>query len=240
MTRIARPVNAELTNSLLARALFGRAFIDCPEDVLDRVFAASTLRNYETGEYVVRRNMESANFQLVVSGELESSVTYASGHRHLFGFLRQGDSSGVAFLVSGGKHLFDHIARVNTTLLLTPNSALLKEMQGQPALCLSLLRQLSTRTEVKYAQVTLDPSVPLATRLAWAIQTLGRLHGHRRGDSIVLDMKLSQSDIADWLGVSRQHLNPHLKQLEKNGVISLGRASLIILDPDQLSTLASN
>lgn len=240
MTRIDPFGGSEQANILLSRALLGRTLRDCSAELLDRIHAASSLRHYQSGEYVVHKGVQSTHFQLVVSGEIESSVTYASGHRHLFGFLRQGDCTGITFLLSGGKHLFDHIARVPTTLLSIPNSVLLNEMQDQPTLCIGLLRHLAIRTELKYSRVTLDPSVPLPTRLAWALQTMGHLYGHVRGTHVVLDMKLSQSDIADWLGVSRQHLNPHLKQLEKDGVICLGRANLIILDSERLSRLAAN
>jgi len=183
--------------------------------------------------------MPSTHFQLVVEGEIEISVTYESGHRHLFGFLKQGDCTGIMFLMHASDHIFDHVARVPATLLAIPNGIILNEMQEQPRLCLALLRLLALRTQIKYSRVTQDPSVPLTTRLAWALQTMAKLYGLPRGDKIILDMKLSQGDIADWLGVSRQHLNPHLKLLEKKGVICLGRSSVTILDSDHLSQLAT-
>ncbi|WER46579.1 Crp/Fnr family transcriptional regulator [Cupriavidus sp. WKF15] len=230
----------EHTSKLLARAMLGRTFHDCPVDVIDRILDAGTLRTYAAGEYVVRRGTHATNFLLVVRGELEHSATYVSGHRHLFGFLRQGDCSGIISLMDGGEHIVDHIARVPTVLLAIPNAAIMREMQDQPQLCLALLRQLAPRTRIKYSRVTLDPGVPLPIRLAWALQTMATLYGLRRGEKIVLDVKLSQGDIADWLGVSRQHLNPHLKQLEKDGIICLGRSSLTILDPDRLARIAAS
>lgn len=217
-----------------------RTFQGCPADVLDRILSAGILRNYAAGEYVVRRGTHTTNFLLVVSGEMESSATHISGHRHLFGFLRQGDCTGIISMMDEGEHILDHIARVPTTLLAIPNEVILREMQDQPKLCLALLRQLVPRTRIKYSRVTLDPGVPLPIRLAWALQTMANLYGLKRGDAIVLNVKLSQGDIADWLGVSRQHLNPHLKQLEKDGVICLRRSSLTILDPGRLAVLAAS
>jgi len=239
MTHKVDGSDADLTRRPLARALLARTFSDCPPDVLDRIHDAGVLRHYATGKYAVHRGMPSTHFQLVVDGEIEISVTYESGHRHLFGFLKQGDCTGIMFLMGGGDHLFDHIARIPTTILAIPNGVILKEMQEQPRLCLALLQQLALRTQIKYSRVTQDPSVPLPRRLAWALQTMARLYGLPRGDRIILDMKLSQGDIADWLGVSRQHLNPHLKQLEKVGVICLGRSSVTILDSARLSQLAA-
>lgn len=239
MTRIDPGGADEHAGKLLPRAMLGRTFHDCPSDVLDRLHSAGILRSYAAGEYVVRRGTHTTNFLLVVSGEMESSATHVSGHRHLFGFLRQGDCTGIMSLMDGGEHIIDHIARVPTTILGIPNDAIMREMQDQPQLCLGLLRQLASRARITYSRVTLDPGVPLPIRLAWALQMMASLYGLPRGDQIVLDVKLSQGDIADSLGVSRQHLNPHLKQLEKDGVICLGRSSVTILNLDRLAKLAA-
>ncbi|CAG2158922.1 Crp/Fnr family transcriptional regulator [Cupriavidus numazuensis] len=239
MTHKAAGSGAEQASRLLARALLVRVFGDCPAEVLDRIHEAGTLRHYATGDYVVHRGTPCLYFLVVVSGEIEISVTTGSGRRHLFHFLRQGDCTGIMYLMHEGDHLFDYIARVPTTLLAIPNGVILKEMQEQPRLCLGLLRQLALRAQIKYTRVTQDASVPLPTRLAWALQTMANQYGLPRGDKIILDTKLSQEDIADWLGVSRQHLNPYLKQLEKEGVICLGRSSVTILDSHRLSQLAT-
>lgn len=240
MTRNDPSGRAEQSNHLLARAQLAHTFQGCPAEVLDRLHAAGTMRTYEAGEYILRRGRLSHNFLLVVSGEVENSATHLSGHRHLFGFLRQGDCTGIVSLMIGGEHVIDHIARVPTTILSIPNDVMMREMQDQSTLCLALLRQLALRSRIKFSRVTLDPGVPLQIRLAWALQTISELYGLPRGNTIILDLKLSQGDIADWLGISRQHLNPHLKQLEKEGVICLGRAHLTILDPDHLAKLAAS
>lgn len=228
------------TSEPFVRALLARTLPDCPDEVLARIQQGGILRHYAHGQYVTRRDTPSNRTHFVVQGELESSVTYASGHRHLFAFSRQGDWIGILYLMASGNHLFDHIARGPTTLLAIPNEVLMREMQTEPSVCLALLRRLSLRAEIKYRRVTLDPGVPLLKRLAWALQMMGELYGHARGSTIELGVRLSQSDIADWLGVSRQHLSPHLKQLEKNGVIGLGRASVSILDGERLRQLSGD
>lgn len=228
----------EQTSRLLVRGQMGRTFCGCDDEVLDRLCAAGTMRTYAVGEYIVRKGIPTHDFLLVVSGLVENSVTHLSGHRHLFGFLRPGDCAGIVSLMIGMDHVIDHIARVPTTVLWIPNDVLMVEMQTQPALCIALLRQLAPRARIKFSRVTVDHGVPLPARLAWALQTIAGMYGLPRGNTIVLDLKLSQGDIADWLGVSRQHLHPHLKQLEKTGVISLGRANLIILDQERLAQLA--
>lgn len=45
---------------------------------------------------------------------------------------------------------------------------------------------------------------------------------------------VSQDVIADMLGVTRQSANQELKQLERDGLITLGRGAVELLDRDRL------
>ena len=75
-----------------------------------------------------------------------------------------------------------------------------------------------------------DPSLPLDTRLARLLHTLSSLYGLQRPEGILLDMKISQSDLADWLGVSRQRINFVIQQLQADGLIHLRYSTVTIVD----------
>lgn len=47
----------------------------------------------------------------------------------------------------------------------------------------------------------------------------------------MLDIKVSQTDLADWLGVSRQRINFVIHELERAGLISISYSKITITDP---------
>ena len=53
-------------------------------------------------------------------------------------------------------------------------------------------------------------------------------------------MKLSQTDLADWLGVTRQSINAAVKSLEAEGIVSSRYSSVTIKDSAKLSAMASS
>ena len=70
--------------------------------------------------------------------------------------------------------------------------------------------------------------------------TLTQLHGHVRADGILLDVKISQADLADWLGVSRQRVNLAIQQLKSEALINLSYSSILITDTTGLTARASH
>lgn len=76
-------------------------------------------------------------------------------------------------------------------------------------------------------------SLPLSARLA---QRLLEVDAGRKDSRRVA--KLSQQELADALGTSRQSVNKALKALERDGLIEIGYASVRLLASTELQTLA--
>jgi CRP-like cAMP-binding protein len=63
-------------------------------------------------------------------------------------------------------------------------------------------------------------------------------HGRGSQSGIEIDLKLSQDEFADMLGVTRQSLNRELKNLEKQGLISIAYSRITLVDMPALQCLA--
>ncbi|MBP8308126.1 MAG: winged helix-turn-helix domain-containing protein [Burkholderiaceae bacterium] len=55
---------------------------------------------------------------------------------------------------------------------------------------------------------------------------------------MLLEMKISQADLGDWLGVSRQRANFAVQKLRADGLITLGYSNITIIDPQGLAERA--
>lgn len=83
-----------------------------------------------------------------------------------------------------------------------------------------------------------DPGTPLDVRAARMLCMLAELYGQHDGMRGQFDLRLSHTDLADWLGLSRQRVNFALKQLQDAGLIDQHYAALTVLDLDGLSARA--
>ncbi len=74
-------------------------------------------------------------------------------------------------------------------------------------------------------------------RLAHVLLSLGRRHGVREGSNVRIDLPLSQHDLADMIGASRQTVNRELRKLAEEGLIQVERCKVTILNDERLRNL---
>lgn len=74
-------------------------------------------------------------------------------------------------------------------------------------------------------------------RLAHILLSLGRRHGVHEGKALRIDLPLSQQDLADMIGSSRQTVNRELRKLTDQGFIHEERCRITILDEERLRNL---
>lgn len=76
---------------------------------------------------------------------------------------------------------------------------------------------------------------PVAARLAAVLLELAQRHGHLDGDgSIVIDLPLSQDDLAGLLSVSRRTVSRVMEGWRAGEIVLTGRRSIVIKKPDRL------
>ena len=232
-THHSRPASAVLARRLLGDALGFRA---CSAATLDAMVAGGTFRTMGKGELLTGRGSRFDNLCIVVQGSLETSLIRHDGHRHLISFLQAGDTAGMIGLIDGLGHVNDLLAReARTTVLLVPGDQVRQLRAPDPALGRAFEMQKAFRSRLLYERLAADPSVPLESRIASLLTTLAALYGVKRADGVLVSMKISQADLADWLGVSRQSINLSMQQLRAEKLIQAQYSTITITDPQRLA-----
>lgn len=224
----------------VARVLIGRTigFRDCAVATLDAMVEQGTMRHLGKGELLARQGTPVKSIFLVVSGSLETCMMRMDGHRHLVGFLQSGDVAGLLGTVDGLGHVHDLRGReAQTAVLLIPVESIHSLRQTDERLGRAIEVQLASRSRFLYERLSADPSMPLESRLARLLLTMCPLYGIEETSGIRLDLKVSQVDLADWLGVSRQRVNAAVQVLKNQQLIQFGYSTIVILDQPGLRAL---
>jgi CRP-like cAMP-binding protein len=79
----------------------------------------------------------------------------------------------------------------------------------------------------------LSPQARLAKRLL----SLAQLHG--KPNEAGIEFKISQAELAKFLGLSRQNVNEKLQVWKSNGWVGLSRGRLLIVDIPALKNVAT-
>ena len=76
--------------------------------------------------------------------------------------------------------------------------------------------------------------VDVGGRLAKKLLELAASHGVPRPDGVLLDLPLTQEELANMLGVTRESVNRHLSSLRRQGAVSREGRRFLIRDAEAL------
>ena len=134
---------------------------------------------------------------------------------------------------------YDYHAHEDSLIVHLPSDAVIALLDAEPVLWrdvakLALQRQ---RLSVMLLQGQMLNSV--RARVAATLTSVIRFYGMQVKAAASLPVRLSQNDLAAMLGLSRQTINKELGRLVAEGVIDMSYKRIGIVDPDQLTLIAT-
>jgi CRP/FNR family cyclic AMP-dependent transcriptional regulator len=122
-------------------------------------------------------------------------------------------------------------------LLVVERRAFLPVLRRRPELCIRLLELLCERLRRTDQQVEDLLIRHFENRLARTLLRLGQEHGLRERGAVRIDLFLSQTELANLAGGTRESVNRHLHNLERLGAIALKGSTIVIRDAEALEQL---
>src|SRR3984885_4448836 len=182
-----------------------------PASDLEPIAAASRLRTVRRGQVLFTAGDPSDTVILVVSGRVKVVVRSADGAELTLTVVQPGGSLGELSVADGGPRSADAEALEDSRVLLVPNDLIAELSSRVPsvtqALMTSIAATLRRLTEAASDLVFLD----LPRRVAKVL-----LSQPRRDDGVI-ELKMSQEELAHQVGGSRQSVNLALRGFERRG-----------------------
>jgi CRP/FNR family transcriptional regulator, cyclic AMP receptor protein len=190
---------------------------------------------YDEGTVIFMRGDPGDSLCGVVSGRVRISASRPGGKEVFLNILSPGDSFGEIALLDGKSRTATATAIVRTELSVIQRDPFLDVLDSEPQLARHLIKLLCARVRWT-AQLTEDSALlGVPARLAKQLLNLTDLHGRVTPGGIKL--ALSQEDLAQFLGVSRQIVNQHLRTWKASGWLESGRGSVTVRDIRSLQAL---
>lgn len=196
------------------------------------VVAANTVvKRIPTGGFVCRRGESVDHWIGIVEGLVKMANVSAAGKPTTFTGIRDGGWFGEGSLLKNELRRYDIVALRDTTAAYVGRAAFMQLLDESVAFNRYLLVQLNERLSQFIAMVEHDrlmsPDARLARGLAWLFNPL--LY-----PDIGPTLPLSQEELGQLVGVSRQRTNQALKRLEQQGLIKVEYGAIRVLALDRL------
>jgi CRP-like cAMP-binding protein len=223
---------------LSANAVLKRNYLfrDLSDAAIDRIAALAHRRAFEKDTIIFSQGDDGDALYGVASGRVRISASGADGREVFLNIMEPGDTFGEIAVIDGLPRTAGATAFDDTTLVVVRRDDFLGALKQEPELALHLLKLFCQR--LRWTSDLVEESVFLVgpARLAKRLLVLAALHG--RPSEGGMELALSQSELAHFLGISRQIVNQHLQQWRKQGWVKLARARIIVTDAEALSHVA--
>jgi len=195
---------------------------------LERIVELAVQRSFRNGELVFSQGDPGDALYAVVTGKIRISAGAPDGREIFLNIMEPGDTFGEIALLDGGTRTASATATDPSELVLIRREHFLGLLEREPRVALELLHLCGER--LRWTSGLLEDAALLdaPARLAKRLLSLGQLHGQRSGSG--LTVRISQEELASFLGVSRQVVNQHLQAWKSHGWVDLGRGAVIVRD----------
>lgn len=196
------------------------------------------VHSYASGAVMFQEGGPGDSLHIVVEGNVRIAVTSPSGVEAIVAMLGPGEFVGDLALLDGLPRSASAIASQATKTLVVTRTDFTQWLSDRPRAALALLEAISLRIRRTDEQLADLSFLDLPPRLAKRLLKLAAAQRQAEAKGVTgLRVRITQSELASMLGVSRESVNKTLNRFAQQGWVSLGRGSVTVQDPDALRAL---
>ncbi len=202
----------------------------------DRAALAALLRvqKVKAGEVLFRKGSEGTTLYIIQSGAVKIVLPSRLGDEMIVTIFSAGDFFGKMALLDGMPRSADAVAVDPSRLLLLNRADFLHFLKKSDGAIESIFSILSARLR-KTDDLLEDTSfLNIPARFAKKLLELGETFGRRESGSMEISLRLTQKDLADMVGATRESINKELRALREKGIVSVSGQTLRINDVTRL------
>jgi CRP/FNR family cyclic AMP-dependent transcriptional regulator len=214
-------------------------FASLEDRELDRLLEVTTTRRLRAKEALFHKGDPGNQLYGVLSGRLKVLSTSADGREVVFGLSGVGDVIGEVALIDLNDRSATVIALEASELLTLHRRDLLPFLERYPKVAIHIASVMARRVRDLSLHTEEAQFMPLASRLAKKVLRLSSVYGKEiEGGAVAIEIRLSQQDLADLVGTTRESVNKQLRSWEDQGVVELKRARITVRDPKALEDIS--
>ena len=211
----------------------GRWFASLSPSLRHDILRCAFVKRYPDGALISARGDAPEQWIACAKGAVRVSSTTLAGKQVTPTYVEPGVWFGDVAMFDGDRRTHDTYAHGATTILCVTRADFQKILAQHVELYEALMRLQARRTRLLFGQVEDLSSLPLRARLAKQLLHLARSYGVPNtpvDDELRISLQLAQEELAQLLGASRQRVNQELKTMEREEVIRIEPAGLIVRD----------
>ena len=207
---------------------------DAAQAIRDRLASVAVVG----GQVLFHEGDAEDRLYVVITGKIKLGRSGSAGRENLLAILGPGQMFGELSLFDPGPRSTTATAVTACEIRTLEHDELMGWLGGRPEVALGLLGQLAARLRRANDVVADLVFSDLPGRVAKQLLELARRFGDRKDDGVHVHHDLTQEELAQLVGASRETVNKALADFASRGWIRLEPRSVVIMEVDRLQRRA--
>jgi len=186
------------------------------------------------GGILFKEGDEGEHVYVIVDGKLKLGTSSGDGRENLLSILGPGEMFGELSLFDPGPRTSTATAVTDAKLLSLSHEKLIPWLKGNPEVSLHLLARLAQRLRRTNEAVGDLVFSDVPGRVAKALIDLGSRFGKKNDEGLFVHHDLTQEELAQLVGASRETVNKALADFAGRGWLKLDGRAVLITDLERL------
>lgn len=216
-------------------------FADLPDAILTALSAVVIERSYRRGEVIFLEGEPCAGLYVVAAGEVKIFKLSSQGREQILHRSGVGSTFNDVAVLDGGPNPASAAAISDAACFVITRSDMRRLVETHPQLAWALIESIAHRARILVGMVEDLALRSVKARLAKlllaeAVETAASQAAGR--DAIDRSQMVTQAEMAARLGTVREVIGRALRELSEDGLITMDRHRIVILDRDRLAAAA--
>jgi len=188
----------------------------------------------ERGDILFREGESGDSLYVIGEGKIKLGRSSSDGRENLVAILGPGEMFGELSLFDPGPRTMTATAVAETQLMGLGNDSLTGLLTGRPEVAKALLGALAKRLRRTNEHLADLVFTDVPGRVAKALLDLAERFGRPVDNGIMVSHDLTQEELAQLVGASRETVNKALADFATRGWLKLEARAVLLLDVDRL------
>lgn len=218
-----------------SRLLSGSSlFCELNQHELDSLSSVADLRRVQARQVIIEQGSTGHEMYALLHGRMKVARHTEDGREIILAILEAGDVFGELAMLDGGPRTATVETLEPCELMVFRREAVIGFLENHPTVMRQLIQDLCARLRSADEMVQDTLFLPIASRLGKALKSLAAQHGDAGPDGVRIDLKLTQQEVANLIGTSRESVNKQLNAWHDAGLIAMDNGHIRLIDPTNL------
>jgi CRP/FNR family transcriptional regulator, cyclic AMP receptor protein len=213
-------------------------FAGLDDDAAQSLVSSMTASRMERGDVLFHEGDRGDRLYVIAEGKIKLGRSSADGRENLLAILGPGEMFGELSLFDPGPRTATATAVAETQLLAIGNDQLQEYLTQRPRVAATLLAALARRLRRTNESLADLVFTDVPGRVAKALLDLASRFGRPTEEGIMVSHDLTQEELAQLVGASRETVNKALADFASRGWLRLEARAVLLQDVERLKRRA--